>query len=45
VERHRHAAAAACEAATAKEQQLKELSKDGARADKDRYLYSSRLLQ
>lgn len=36
VERHRQAAAAAREAVAAKEQQIKELSKDGAKADKDR---------
>lgn len=36
VERHRQAAAAAREAAVAREQQVKELSKEGAKADKDR---------
>lgn len=36
VERHKQAAAAAREAAVAKEQQVKDLAKEGAKADKDR---------
>jgi hypothetical protein len=36
VERHKQAAAAAREAAVSKEQQVKELAKEGAKADKDR---------
>lgn len=37
VERAKQAAAVAREAAAAKEQQVKELAKEGARVDKDRW--------
>jgi hypothetical protein len=43
VERHRQAAAAARETALAKEQQVKDLAKEGARADKDRWGSSAAL--